>query len=38
MEKKGQFHEMENLLRIKMDEKAMPSNHKAIKLNGHSSH
>lgn len=36
MEKKGQFGEMENLLRIKMDEKAVQRNHEAIKLNGHS--
>lgn len=36
MEKKGQFYEMENLLRIKMDKKAIQRNLKAIKLNGHS--
>lgn len=36
MEKKGQFWEMENLLRIKMDEKAIQRNFKTIKLNGHS--
>lgn len=36
MEKKGQFWEMENLLRIKMDEKAIQRNLKAIKLNGRS--
>lgn len=36
MEKKGQFREMENLLRIKMDEKAVQRNHKTIKLDGHS--
>lgn len=36
MEKKGQFWEMENSLRIKMDEKAIQRNLKAIKLNGHS--
>lgn len=34
METKGQFWEMENLLRIKMDEKAIQRNHKAIKFNG----
>lgn len=37
MEKKGQFWEMESLLRIEMDEKAIQRNLKAIKLNGHSS-
>lgn len=36
MEKKGQFWEMENLLRIKMDEKAIQRNLKAIKPNGRS--
>lgn len=36
MEKKGQFWEMENLLRMKMDKKAIQRNLKAIKLNGHS--
>lgn len=37
MENKVHFREIENLLRIKMDEKAVWRNHEAIKLNGHSS-
>jgi len=36
MEKKGQFWEMENLVGIKTDEKAVQRNHAAIKLNGRS--